>query len=284
VSNIHYFNQRQKGAMKMKKIFISLVSLFIVLIISSCGGAAGIPINYRSTEITIDGKSDEWGTELKQIPDQKIWLGTTNDDKFFYLCLVTEDRIKAMQMMRNGLITWFIPTNNSDAAFGIKYPMPNKMPKREEMMNLGREMFQPENLSKLVDMFLEKQNEFQVLNKDKFSLSLLPLENKDGIKLKIGYTENKFVYEMKVPLAVHEDYTFQIAALPGEDVKIKFETEQNEMPGGRSGGMMQGGGGQMGGNRGGGTGQMRGNFPGAGIMQSFEPLNYSTTIKLALPK
>jgi hypothetical protein len=29
---------------------------------------------------------------------------------------------------------------------------------------------------------------------------------------------------------------------------------------------------------------MRGNFPGAGIMQSFEPLNYSTTIKLALPK
>lgn len=265
----------------MKNIFVLLLASIIVMLFSSCGGSSGVPINYRTTEITIDGKSSEWGTELKQIADQKIWLGTTNDDKFLYLCLVTEDRFKAMQMMRNGLITWFIPKNNSDAAFGIKYPMPNKMPRREEFQNIGKEMFQPENLTKLVDMFLEKQNEFQVLNKDKFSLSLLPLENKEGIKLKIGYTENKFVYEMKIPFAVHEDYTFQIAALPGEDVQIKFETEQNVMQG-RSGGMMQGGG-QMGGNRSGG-GQMRGNFPGAGLMQSFEPLNYSETIKLALPK
>ncbi|MCX7874819.1 MAG: hypothetical protein N2321_01490 [Melioribacteraceae bacterium] len=265
----------------MKKYFHAFLGLISLVIFSSCGGGSAIPINYRSKEIVIDGKSDEWGTELKQIPEQKIWLGTTNDDKFFYLCLVTEDRIKAMQMMRNGLITWFIATNNSDAAFGIKYPRPNKMPKREEMQNIGREMFQPENLMKLVDMFLEKQNEFQVLNKDKFSLSLLPLQNKDGIELKLGYTENKFVYEMKIPLAVHEDYSFQIAALPGEDLKIKFETEQNEAMGQRIG-MMRQGGGQMSGNRGG--GQMQGNFPGAGIMQSFEPLNYSTTFKLALPK
>ncbi len=266
--------------MKRQLLFL-LITITSSLIFISCGSSVA-PINWRSNQITIDGSSEDWGTELKQIPDQKIWLGTTNDDKFFYLCMVTEDRIKAMQMMRNGLITWFIPENEKDAGFGIKYPMPNKMPKREELQNFGnmsREMFQPENLMKLVDMFLEKQNEFQVLNIDKFSLSLLSLQNKDGIELKLGYKDNKFVYEMKVPLAVHEDYSFQIAALPGEVIKIKFETEQNELSG-RGQGF-----GMMGGNRSGGAqgGQMR-NMPGAGIMQSFEPLNYSTTIKLALPK
>ncbi|MFZ5948073.1 MAG: hypothetical protein ACOYU5_08895 [Stygiobacter sp.] len=269
-----------------QKILIALFVISSSLFFTSCVGSA-LPINWRANQITIDGNSDEWGTELKQIPDQKIWLGTTNDDKFFYLCMVTEDRIKAMQMMRNGLITWFIPENDKDAGFGIKYPMPNKMPRREELQNLGnmnREMFQSENLMKFVDMFLEKQNEFQVLNLDKYSLSLLPLQNKDGIELKLGYKDNKFVYEMKVPLAVHQDYSFQIAALPGENIKVKFETEQNEMSGRTKGsGMMSGG--QMGENRGAGAqgGQMR-NMPGAGIMQSLQPLNYSTTLKLALPK
>ena len=147
-------------------------------------------------------------------------------------------------------------------------------------------MFQQQGgLDKIVNMLLEKQTEMQILNSDKYSLSLLPIENQDGIKAKLGYVDGKFVYELQVPLAVHTDYAFQIAAMPGENLQIKFETEQAEATAGRGSGagMAQGGGGQMGG---GGMGGMR-QGAGGGNMQRFqmpEPLNYSTEVKLAQQK
>jgi hypothetical protein len=194
--------------------------------------------------------------------------------------------MKAMQMLRNGFITWFIPASGSDNTFGIKYPLPNKNIPREQMQNMGREMMQQGGLDKIAEMMIERQNEIQILNSEKYSLSLLPVENKDGIKAKLGYSEGKFVYELQVPLAVHEDFAFQIAAMPGDDFQVKFETEQaeNATPGRSGGGAMSGGGGgQMGG---GGMGGMR-QGAGGGNMQRFqmpEPLNFSTSVKLAAKK
>ncbi|OGU68321.1 MAG: hypothetical protein A2499_07915 [Stygiobacter sp. RIFOXYC12_FULL_38_8] len=272
--------------MKNKNFFLILLTISALSVLTSCGSSAVVQNTWRSTEIKIDGNFTDWQNHLKMLPDQKISLGFTNDDKFLYMCLVTEDRMKIMQMTRAGFITWFIPSGGSDNTFGIKYPLPNKNLPREQMQNMGREMFQQQGgLDKIVNMLLEKQTEMQILNSDKYSLSLLPIENQDGIKAKLGYVDGKFVYELQVPLAVHTDYAFQIAAMPGENLQIKFETEQAEATAGRGSGagMAQGGGGQMGG---GGMGGMR-QGAGGGNMQRFqmpEPLNYSTEVKLAQQK
>lgn len=268
-----------RNLLKLSIVFIS------VFLIAACSSGTVIQNNWRSYEITVDGNFQDWKNNLKLLPDQKISLGFTNDDKFFYMCLVTEDRMKVMQMTRAGFITWFIPSSGSENTFGIKYPLPNKNIPREQMQSMGREMFQQGGMDKIVNMMLEKQNEMQILNSDKYSLSLLPVENKDGIKAKLGYIEGKFVYELQVPLAVHDDYAFQIASLPGDKIQIKFETEQGESAAGRGsgGGMMPGGGG---GQMGGGMGGMR-QGGGGGNMQRFqmpEPLNYSVDLKLAEKK
>lgn len=265
--------------MKIKNILLVLVTVSAFSFFTSCGSSAVVQSAWRSSEIKIDGNFTDWQNHLKLLTDQKISLGFTNDDKFLYMCLVTEDRMKIMQMTRAGFITWFIPSGGSDNTFGIKYPLPYKNPPREQMQNIGREMFQQGGLDKIVNMLLEKQNEIQILNFDKYSLSLLPIENQDGIKAKLGYVDGKFVYELQVPLAVHSDYAFQIASMPGENLQIKFETEQAEAAAGRGAGagMAQGGGG-MGGMRQG---------AGGGNMQRFqmpEPLNYSTEVKLAQQK
>ncbi|MDP2036894.1 MAG: hypothetical protein Q8L04_05890 [Ignavibacteria bacterium] len=274
--------------MKIKNYLLILLTISALSVLTSCSSSAVVQNTWRSTEIKIDGNFTDWQNHLKLLPEQKISLGFTNDDKFFYMCLVTEDRMKVMQMTRAGLITWFIPSSGSENTFGIKYPLPNKNPPREQMQNMGREMFQQGGqggLDKIVNVMLEKQNEMQILNSDKYSLSLLPIENQDGIKAKLGYVDNKFVYELQVPLAVHSDYAFQIATMPGENMQIKFETEQTEAAAGRGAGagMAQGGGGQMGG---GGMGGMR-QGAGGGNTQRFqmpEPLNYSTEVKLAQKK
>ncbi|MFA7420659.1 MAG: hypothetical protein WCZ90_13320 [Melioribacteraceae bacterium] len=275
--------------MKNKKIFTFITIAITSLIISSCGSSAIVQSSLKTNEIKIDANVADWQSNLKHFPDQKIWLGFSNDDKYFYLCLATEDRMKAMQMLRNGFITWFIPSSGSENTFGIKYPLPNKNIPREQMQNMGKDMMQQGGLDKIAEMMIERQNEIQILNSDKYSLSLLPVENRDGIKAKLGYSEGKFVYELQVPLAVHEDFAFQIAAMPGDDFQVKFETEQAEAASaGRSGGGMPGGSGEGGGGQrgGGGMGGMR-QGAGGGNMQRFqmpEPLNFSTDVKLAAKK
>lgn len=268
--------------MKIKN-FILLSGLIISsFFISSCSSVKLEPNNWKPAAVNIDGKVSEWTGQLKQIGDQKVWLATANDEKFFYMCLVLEDRAKVMQMMRAGFTVWFIPDKNEESTFGIKYPLSSKILPKEQMQNVTREMFQQGGIEKLVAMFLEKQTEFQVLNKEKYSLSLLPLENKDGIKAKLGYSEGKLIYELQVPLAVHDDYSFQIAALPGENIKVKFETEAMDLssmrPGGGSGEGMTAGGGQMGGMRQGRAGG------GMGKFTMPEPFNHTMELQLALPK
>lgn len=276
--------------MKNKSLLLITLTTIAFTLLTSCGSSPVLQNNWRASEIKIDGNYNDWQAYLKPLADQKISLGFTNDDKFLYMCLVTEDRMKVMQLTRAGFITWFIPASGSDNTFGIKYPLPNKNIPREQMQGMGRELLQQGapggGLDKMVNMMLEKQNEMQIINSDKYSLSLLPLENQDGIKAKLGYTEGKLVYELQVPLAVHNqgDYAFQIASVPGDILQIKFETEQAEAAAGRaSGAGMAQGGGQMGG---GGMGGMRQGAAG-GNMQRFqmtEPLNYSTEVKLAQQK
>lgn len=265
--------------MKTKQILLLLLSISAITVLTSCGSSAVVQNNWRSSEIKIDGNYNDWHNSLKLLPDQKISLGFTNDDKYFYMCLVTEDRMKLMQMTRAGFITWFIPAGGSDNTFGIKYPLPLKNIPREQMQSMGREMLQAGGLDKIVNMMIEKQSEIQILNSEKYSLSLLPIENQDGIKAKLGYVDGKFVYELQVPLAVHSDFTFQIASMPGDNLTIKFETEQAEAGTGRGSGtgMMQGGGGMGGMRPGGGAG-------GSQRIQMPEPLNYSTEVKLAEKK
>lgn len=264
--------------MKNQNLLNLFVIFFTIVLLSACSSSNVLQNKWPTEEIKIDGNYQDWRNNLTVLPDQKISFGFTNDDKYFYMCLITEDRMKVFQMTRAGFITWFIPEGGSENTFGIKYPLPIKNISREQMQSMGRDMFQQGGLDKVVNMVLEKQNEIQIVNSDKYSLSLLPLENKDGIKAKLGYTDGKFVYELKVPLAVHDDYDFQISSLPGDKMQIKFETEQAEAGAGRGagGGMMQGGG-QM-------SGAMR---QGGGNMSRFqmpEPLNYSAEIKLAEKK
>jgi hypothetical protein len=283
------------------KIVVFFTAAFVLCILSGCSSSQSIVSTWNKQEIKIDGDPSEWLPIMQQIPDKKVSVGFRNDDKFLYLCLMTEDRSKIFQLLRSGFVVWFETESKEYKTYGVRYPLPvdfsEQTPRnREAGINGPREMNkdlgQMEDLEKLIQTFFQKQNELEVVNKDKFPLTALSLPNKEGTEAKFGVYRGMLVYELKVPLAVGGDYSFSAGAVPGDNLKIRFETEplavkptgeqgeRGKGPGGGAppgggpgGGGMRGGGGRSGGGRPGGMGG--GPFSGAG------GIDLSVEIKLA---
>jgi len=274
-----------------KKFVIKLIStlpiLIFIILITGCSGAKETTSYWRTNEIKIDGDISDWQNTLESVPDKNFAVGFKNDDKFLYISLIVNDRMKIMQMFRTGFITWFTPAGENGKAFGIKFPLSNKDLEGEQPQEMNMENFQRDNgdnsgnIEKRFVQMLNRQKELEIVNKDKFPLNLLSPENKEGIRAKLGYNANRLVYELQVPLTGDGKYSFPVEAVPGEKVNIRFETEKIDLESSR-GSMREGesmprGSGQMrgGGQRGG--GKMRQGMPG---FQNSEPINYSFDVLL----
>jgi hypothetical protein len=252
---------------------------FSFLLLNGCGSDKELLSNWTDQQITIDGETTDWQNNLQYFPEDNIALGFKNDDKFLYICLTTNDITKIFPMFRSGFIIWFEPENGGKT-IGIKYPFHDILTDGERMPAPNGQMNGEENRAEIINKMLGKQNELLILNEDKNPLTDFPIENKEGIKAKLGYHSDRFIYELKVPLSVNK-YAYQVSAAPGEKLKVKFETEEVERKnfdrgdrmrppeGGEDGGMGEFGGGRR--HPGGRPDMDRG---------SIKPIDFSTEITL----
>ena len=268
----------------MSRVYVKMMAaaLFSLSILSGCSGDKELISGWTNQQIKMNGETSDWQNNLEYMKDYNVAVGFKNDNKFLYICLTTNDFTKVFPMFRGGFITWFKPENDGKT-IGIKYPIHNNSNNNEQVPNSQEEIYNRRNPGEFIKRMLDRQNEFQILNEDKSLLSDVPLDNKEGIEAKLGYHSDRFIYELKVPLSDNK-YSYKISALPGEKIKIKFETEEPErrnFGGEREGGMrMRGEGGErsgFGGERpeGGREFGMRNGNRG-----SFEPLNFSVELTL----
>jgi hypothetical protein len=296
--------------MFLKKVkastILNVLTVLLTLTLFGCGSSREALSSWQNGEIKIDGNINEWGTSIQRIPKEGFSVGFKNDNEFLYIGLSTADRTKIFQMFQAGFIVWIEPENSNFKTFGLKYPiakipeggMQMQMPesersgmggnKRGEMNGnersgeRSREM--PSQMSN--DMFtkiLEDQNEIQIINKDKYPLDVISLINTEGIDAKLGYNGEKFVYELKIPLATKKHFSLTTGTVPGEKVTIRFETEELSMnknlgEGGPGGGQEPPSGGGPGGGAPGG-GPSGGGRPG-GKMSKSNPIDYSFEVNL----
>ncbi len=275
---------------KIKNKFFLFPAFFsIIFILGGCSASVKMNSSYYDKEIKIDGDPSDWNNEIQPIKDKNFSLGFKNDDKFLYLCLTTNDRSKIMLMTRAGFIVWFEPASGSKNAFGIRYPLALDQSESQPLPEMNRDGMQGDMIGKMVNKMILEQNEFQIVDKEKFPLTAFPIFSNEGIDVKLGYHSNQFVYELKIPLAKNPQFPFAVDTLPGEKVKIKFETEEvkfentrgNEnMPEGEMRQPRGGAGGRRGGS--GGNGGMRQGMGGRG--NSFEPINFTVELKLDAKK
>jgi uncharacterized membrane protein YgcG len=277
------------------RIVVFIIVVIFGIIITGCGSSQQLISTWQDHEVKIDGDQSEWKNALFQVPNKKVFIGFNNDDKFLYLFLKTNDRAKVIQMFRAGFITWFEPENGDYKPFGISFPQPNVFSDQQQFKQNNQGVNsesnpQEENSDNLMDKMIIQQTQLEIVNNNKYPLMALPLINKEGIEVKLSVKDYYFVYQLKVPLAVGNEYSYTAGVKPGNTIKVRFETEKLEMakkefsdqgerspdsdagqiPRGAGGGGMRGRGGMHSGGRSGG---------GKG-MNNVDPFNYSVEVKL----
>lgn len=271
-----------KNVFMMNMFFFSAA---LGIFFTGCSSEKELISNWRDKEVTIDGNASDWEGKLTYYTDYNAAVGIRNDDKNIYICLTTTDPMKVMPMFRRGFTIWLEPENDDSKTLGYKFPFfdNGKMAQPEPRGEGGG--FNRENIEKMIGEMIKDQNEMQIFRKDKYPLTMISLQNNEGIKAALGYDNNEFVYELQVPLK-GTNYQYAVSAAPGEKLKIKFETDQRqggEGNGGRRmggrGGMRPGGGEPGGGELGG--GQPGGEMGNPGMRRaSFEPFNFTLNVTL----
>jgi hypothetical protein len=229
--------------MKIKSYSKKIVTICVLTAISlilGCSAPNQALSNWTANKILVDGDLADWSGIIKKEEGKNYSLGISNDDKFFYLSLATDNRMTMMQMIRSGITIWIKPFGYDTDVFGIKYPIV-KQADLSEFRGMNRDMMNPANLENIFKSFLEKQNELEIINPDKYPIAAMPIENNMGIKAKLGYSNQNFVYELQIPLMVTDDHQFALGTLPGEDFGIRIEVDEFKFGGmGQGSGMRQG--------------------------------------------
>ena len=260
--------------MKIQKISL----IFLLSSATFFFGCSSTPelISTTGNNIVIDGDASDWGANLKYLQDEKLAVGVSNDNNYFYLCLTTNDLGRVMPMFAEGFVVW-LENEKSDSSIGIKYPLHNIVNEARIMINpdAPREKGRGLMLKKL----MTEQDEIRILNKANFPLTAISTSDSSGLTAKLGYNNDQFVYELRVPFINKSKDKIGISAVPGEKILVKFETEKperrnfGERRGGEDGMMQPGGMGRGfgGGNRG---------ENSEGERPSFNPINFSVDVTL----
>lgn len=246
----------------MKKFMIITFLNALVFIIAGCASPLLESI-WCATNITIDGKSTEWDAivQYSDKNNKQVGIGLMNDEKYLYVCIVSNDRDMARQALLFGFTATFKPKSGHGKGLGIHYPI--------GMAKNGR-----------LPMMRGREEETGDANNERFAQSLVGMEIIDpkegesrglskttaesfGIHVCILPSRDNFVYEMQIPLNADSVCAFAIGAGNDSLVKVRLETSKPDMGPSQDGGKrgpppgMGGQGGGMppqGGSRGGGGG------------------------------
>ncbi len=262
--------------MKTNTLFICY--LFLLVSFVGCASGKEFTSSFKKDEIQIDGSRADWQDKLVADEDESISVGFINDEQNLYLCLTTKNRMRMMQILRDGFTVWIKSPTNSKKTIGIKYPIADNSEVRGQRQFDGSPMTN-DKFDKIFTEMISKQTEILIVNKDLFPLTALPLINKEGLEIKLGFHNDELIYEMKIALKDFCKGEYCVDANLGDQIEMTLQTEKNEM--GRGGKRGMGPGGGMGGQRGGSR------KPPEGGMEKFKPLdqlNYDITLNLAADK
>lgn len=262
--------------MKSKKSLQFLCSCLMVLSVSSFAGCSEPELSstWKDREITVDGKAGDWKDVVAYIEKTNAAVGLLNDEHHLYVCLTTMDRITASKIVRSGFTVWLDPTGGKKKTLGIRFPL--GMQESGDPMKIKESLRDPKKFRAL---FEDLGSEMELLGPEKDQRVRTLRSTVEGIEVSAGYSEGRFVYELKLPLARSAEQPYGIGTDPGGQISLGFETPEldreamvSQAKGQRGGGGGGGGGkGGMGGGGGGmGGGGKGGIRPGGSMPEPFE--------------
>ncbi len=263
------------------------VAAVLVLLLQGCSSSLQLTSKWSKHGIRIDGDLKEWSDSALFVQKDDIRCGVMNDDEFLYVCAMSSKPNLGRQVMFRGMTVWFDPNGGEKRTFGVRFPIGmarGEIPTRpdEEETDQRGNRFDAMNRQLLSD--------FEFIGPTEKDLQMVPRLQGQGIEMHLTSTPERFVYELKVPLAYSSAHPYAVESHPGAPIGVGFETNTFQRPGtaegsgeGRGeGGVGRGGRGGVGGGRGGGRmpggAGPGGNRPGGAGSSSF---NVWTHVQLA---
>jgi hypothetical protein len=242
-----------------------LSGMTAIVLIVNCHPTKIIECSRLKTPITIDGNSADWGGLINHDPDEPFGIGIANDDKYLYLCLVSEDRRILRQVMRYGLTVWLEGKTPKNSRLGIRYPMGMAVSGGSDRQ-LREAQGDSESIREKTEESFDAIEVIGPGKPDSLPMKLTVAESSFDLKLKAVPSFERFTYELRIPL--HADSTAPFAVPPPEQSMIKIVLESDEPAeeqgsyegagesegGGNAGGEFANGGGGFGSHGGGGGG------------------------------
>lgn len=243
-------------------LIFSIVLLGHIFLLVGCSSLE-IKSSWREREIVVDGKSEDWLGALYYLEEENISFGLLNDEDYFYICMIAEDRFVRAQVMWQGLSLWFDPDGGKEKTFGIRFPLGRKEKGEELLMSMREERDQ----EKLLEAFEQSLADLEILGPGKDLWKRIAVDEAKGIDIILKASTGVLVYELKVPLLHDEQYPYAVGAKAGDLIGLGIEipkmdrSAMRERMGGRPGGGGIPGGGVGGGGRIGGMGMRGGQRP-----------------------
>jgi hypothetical protein len=269
----------------------TLKMVLLLLLLTAVLGSAACSSNriylakslWADREINIDGKDDEWQGTKAFLEQEQVFLSFLNDQEYLYVALMASQNPTGDQIMRQGLTVWFDPKGEESKTFGVKFPQGAFSGERPR--EFGRK--RPEDVTE--NQVNEGNEEIDILTSEKGEPEKIGVDQakNEGLEVRAAFSNELFVYELKIPLLASPGRPLAIGAQPGTQIGIGIEAPamnqgrpRESVPSGMGGGEM-GGRERMGGRPGGGGGGRRGldtrpNLP--------KPLKCWLRIKLAQEK
>jgi hypothetical protein len=183
-------------------LFFSL--MIFIMYFAGCSSAVEMQSELRTSEIKIDGDNADWHGVFYNLKEEQVSFKIVNDDKYLYLCLITHDRKKAMQISSLGLTVWFDNKGGTDEIFGIHFPIGLEGGRNMGLMNEDLRNRRLEETDKekeeMIDLMKDSFREIEILGPGKNDIERIPIMQLKGIGIGMRNPERSLIYELRVPL------------------------------------------------------------------------------------
>ena len=245
--------------------FCLFLGIPAVLLFVRCHPAKVIESSWLKNPINVDGNSSDWAGLINHDPNEPFGIGVVNDDRYLYVCLVSDDQSIHRQVIRYGLTVWLEGGTSEKNRLGICYPL-GLAGSGVDVHSLREAKGDSELLRQKID---EAFDAIEVIGpgkkQDTLPMKLTVAESSFDLKLKAVPSMERFTYELRIPL--HADSTAPYAVPRPEKSLITLVLESDAPPsagGSEEQGEHEGGGGMGGGGMGGG-GMGGGGMGGGGM-------------------
>jgi hypothetical protein len=240
---------RDEAGVQMGEKTLKMVVLLLLL--TAVLGSAACSSNriylakslWADREINIDGKDEEWQGTKAFLEQEQVFLSFLNDQEYLYVALMASQNPTGNQIMRQGLTVWFDPKDGKSKTFGIKFPQgvfPGERPRE-----FGRK--RPEDVTE--NQPSAGNEEIEILKSEKSEPEKIGVDQakNEGLEVRAAFSNELFVYELKIPLLATPTRPLAIGAQPGAQIGIGIETTAMKQSRPRESGRSEMGGGEMGG-------------------------------------